>query len=337
MAFYASTVVCAYDFIVDNIYYNILSSTDLTCEVTSNPNKYEDTVVVPEFVDYGNRTYKVVAIGDQAFNERSYKYSHLTHIILPKSIVRIGASAFYCCGGLSTIELPDGLEIIDNNAFAECLNMQTIEIPKSVTNICSWAFHNCYMLKNFKISDGENPIEIARLALKNAGYNLSLYIGRSITNDDESNLAVSPLILEITDGINVGNLLNQSDIFIKIEELIIGSSIKFFPTDLSYYVKLSKLCLHDFTPPPCPIFTDNQYQDIILVVPKGSLDIYKSSEGWKNFINIIEDNTGGIDTIEGAETEYKIFDLTGKAVSYDHKGIVIKKYPDGKVLKVLQK
>lgn len=51
---------------IDGIYYN-LDSTAKTAEVTSNPNKYTDDVVIPETVTFGGTGYSVTSIGICAF------------------------------------------------------------------------------------------------------------------------------------------------------------------------------------------------------------------------------------------------------------------------------
>lgn len=62
-----SVMANAYDFEVDGIYYNILSSTDLTAEVTYGDNKYTGDVIIPSTVNYKSRDIAVIAIGDSAF------------------------------------------------------------------------------------------------------------------------------------------------------------------------------------------------------------------------------------------------------------------------------
>ena len=49
-----SNMASAYDFIVDGICYNILSQSDLTCKVTSNPNHYEGSIEIPDMLIMGN-------------------------------------------------------------------------------------------------------------------------------------------------------------------------------------------------------------------------------------------------------------------------------------------
>ena len=64
-----STVVWAYDFEADGIYYNILSSDDKTVEVTYkfSGGSYSGDVTIPETVTNGGIEYRVTAIGDDAF------------------------------------------------------------------------------------------------------------------------------------------------------------------------------------------------------------------------------------------------------------------------------
>jgi hypothetical protein len=60
-----SSVVCAHDFEVDGIYYNILSESDKTVEVTykgnsySLSNAYSNNVSIPECAIYNNIIYDV--------------------------------------------------------------------------------------------------------------------------------------------------------------------------------------------------------------------------------------------------------------------------------------
>ena len=54
-----STTANAYDFEVDGIYYNIISATDLTVEVTKGENKYTGKVIIPSNVVYKSKVSPV--------------------------------------------------------------------------------------------------------------------------------------------------------------------------------------------------------------------------------------------------------------------------------------
>ena len=93
------SAIYAYDFKVDGIYYNIVSSEDKTVKVTyrdrsvSNQTAYSGEVVIPGSVVYNDNKYKVVGIDEYAF----YYCSSLTSIELPEGVTSIGAEAFYYC------------------------------------------------------------------------------------------------------------------------------------------------------------------------------------------------------------------------------------------------
>ena len=69
---------------VDGIYYK-LNAEAKSAEVTSNPNYYSGSIVIPETVNYDNVTYSVTSIGAKAF----YKCSGLTSITIPNSVTTI--------------------------------------------------------------------------------------------------------------------------------------------------------------------------------------------------------------------------------------------------------
>ena len=52
---------------IDGIYYQNFVSKLKTIEVTSNPNKYSGTIVIPKTVSYNGITYNVTTIGEKAF------------------------------------------------------------------------------------------------------------------------------------------------------------------------------------------------------------------------------------------------------------------------------
>ena len=108
----AGTNVYAYDFEVDGIYYNIISSTEKTVEVTyrnRSYNSYSDNVVIPEQVSYNNDTYSVTSIGDYAFSDCTM----LTSFTIPNSVTSIGDYAFMGCSNIKELVIEDGEEILD--------------------------------------------------------------------------------------------------------------------------------------------------------------------------------------------------------------------------------
>ena len=74
-------------FMVDGISYKITSGDSVM--VTAYSIDYGREVKVPSIVTYGQLTYNVTAIADNAFNGK-----HITSITLPASIKNVGDKAF---------------------------------------------------------------------------------------------------------------------------------------------------------------------------------------------------------------------------------------------------
>ncbi|MCM1522188.1 MAG: hypothetical protein NC039_06005 [Muribaculaceae bacterium] len=99
---------------------------------------------------------------------------------------------------------------------------------------------------------------------------------------------------------------------------------------------MKTLTLADVEPPVCPTFSKEQYDTLQLFVPAEGIEAYRQAEGWKNFFNI---KVSGIEEIENPSERTVVarLDLQGRPVREDYKGIVIERYSDGTVGKVMVK
>ena len=130
---------------IDGVYYYL--SSDNTASVTSNPNRYSGSVVIPEKVTYENVEYSVTSIGGGAFSN----CSGLTSVTIPNSVTSIGEWALNNCSGLTSVTIPNSVTSIGEWAFSFCSSLTSITIPNSVTNIGSYAFYNCSSLTSITI------------------------------------------------------------------------------------------------------------------------------------------------------------------------------------------
>ena len=165
----------AYDFKVDGIYYNIISASESTCEVTKGDVAYSGNIKIPATVNHENQTFSVTKIGDYTF---SSSYS-LTSITIPKSVVSIGTNAFFCIfDNLASIIVEEGNTVYDSrnncNAIIEketnklILGCKSTIIPNSVTAIKSFAFYR----PNFSsITIPSSVTNIEHSAFACVGYN----------------------------------------------------------------------------------------------------------------------------------------------------------------------
>ncbi len=66
----------------------------------------------------------------------------LTSILIPGSVMTIGANVFRGCSGLTSVSIGDGVKRIENNAFSGCTALASFSIPASVTTIGENAFNS---------------------------------------------------------------------------------------------------------------------------------------------------------------------------------------------------
>ncbi|KAK8898356.1 hypothetical protein M9Y10_000641 [Tritrichomonas musculus] len=95
-----------------------------TAKVISSPKFAGDTI--PSRVNYKDKDYKVVTIGESAFKDnksiKTIKFGQ------DSALNAIEKNAFDGCS-IEGITFPASLTRIGDNAFAGCLNLKTVEFP----------------------------------------------------------------------------------------------------------------------------------------------------------------------------------------------------------------
>ena len=153
-------------------------------------------VIIPEFIRYRFRKYKVTSIGNDAFfdcyslksidipdsvtyigNYAFFDCWNLKSITIPDSVNEIGNYAFYNCQSLTSIDIPNSITYIRYKAFAHCSSLSSITIPNNVTKIGNWAFYNCSSLTSITIPNGVTSIG------ESAFDNIGLTLPKRYTND----------------------------------------------------------------------------------------------------------------------------------------------------------
>ena len=298
-------VVKAHDFKVDDIYYNILSPTDKTVEVTyrggyssSYDNEYTGSVVIPESVTYNGSTYSVTSIGDWAFD---------------------------CCKGLTSITIPNSVTSIGSSAFASCTGLTSIEIPGSVTDIRHRAFNDCTSLKELCIEDGEDVLVLGCNDVeKGLFYDCpleTLYLGRILSYEKSSEFGSSPFYgVETLASVGIGasgldeNLfagcanINNLGFNTEVVPYIFANYASVTDVTLSGRVKtiadgafvgmdnLANVVLETPVPPAISsdVFDSLHYKQLYVYLLDGCTPIYQASEIWKNFLDIQEYAPDGV-------------------------------------------
>ena len=116
------------------------------------------TVKVPDTLKAKGKTYKLTAIGKNAFKNQK----QLKKVVIGKNIKRIDEGAFYGCERLQSVTGGKNITAIGNKAFYKCKKLLKITIPSKVNKIGKSAFYGCKSLKSI-------TVQSKKLTKKNVG------------------------------------------------------------------------------------------------------------------------------------------------------------------------
>lgn len=186
-----SMVVAASDFDDGILKYTITSPSNLEvrCDGFTNAHTNDESVVIPETVNYNNRTYTVTMIGDgdSTYSNGSCSFSSkLKSILLPNSIVTINNYCFSKCYSLTEINIPNSVTAIGGGAFQYC-GLTSLVIPESIKKIGNGAFYgNSHLMEVFFL--GSEKPEIRSNAFDYCHSALTLYVPNKETYGNASNM-----------------------------------------------------------------------------------------------------------------------------------------------------
>lgn len=153
--------------------------------------KYAGQIDIPESFEYKGNTYRVVAIGKQAFSwaedplkvnipygverieEEAFCWTkRLKSLEIPNSVTEIGRRAFasssikniklsntlnelpvemFTNSQLTYVEIPESVSIISTSAFEGCYHLVEVELPSQLTELQNNAFKDCGELRSINI------------------------------------------------------------------------------------------------------------------------------------------------------------------------------------------
>ncbi len=215
-----------------------------------------------------------------------------------KELEVVGAGYVGWCGG--NVNIPEEVTYmgktrkvtsIGYQAFEKC-SLYSVTLPNSISDIKERAFYGC-SLTSINIPDG--VVYISQKAFYACMHLTSLTLPNSVTNVDAEAFynCNSLTYIKLSDNlINIGSLAfyNCS----QVESIILPSSLKSIDSYAFSGCNFS-VVTSQITEPfkiSTNTFSDNTFYNATLKVPNGTVEKYKSTEGWEKFF-YIESVSGG--------------------------------------------
>lgn len=296
-------------------------------------------------------------------------FKNCTNLIIcnsAKPIENIPNECFYGCPSLSEFSL-EGVISIGDFAFYDCDGLTHLVIASSIQSIGTDAFRACSNLKELIIEDAHSPIDFPAGSYDGASgiqkkeingkmvqfkieyYNPffdglpieKLYIGRNLSDSPRYTISgdggVDYYLITSYDG----PFSNLS----KLKELIIGENVstvgpvEAFIDEVGLAVtsgafkkcsSLKEVTVKTSTPPTGAEFSNTAYSNATLIVPDNTVSLFQVADGWKEFLNIVDETSAGIDPITIANNCPLSVSIDGIAYEGDNDAYILIYGIDGK-------
>jgi len=232
----------------------------------------------------------VTTIGRQAFYDCGDDDGVVELVLsMGRNVTAINEEAFRSCEGLRSLTLSPTLKFIGGYAFSNT-NISSLVIPAAVDSIGDRTFGECPNLTSIRIEDSSNKLKISDGYYGTFAYSdaeKSIYLGRNL------------------------KLVNDDEILSNITDIEFGTKVTSFAAKLLNSQQNLNSIKAPWTTPISVTddhFSENIFNNTILIVPSSALNAYRAHAVWKKFKNIQAGNF--------TEEEEEVITMTGSYATF---------------------
>lgn len=299
----------------------------------------------------------VTKIGDSAF----HKCNKLKDMVIPSTVNEIGPSAFSACSELEKVDIPEGVTSIGEWTFFGCQALRSASLPQSLTEIGDYAFLYCPSLESIDIPENVKTLGLDSFALCGL-QNVELHDGLEMIKQSAFVQCEKLTSIVIP---NTVRIIEPTAFYgcTALKTVEIGSGIQsigggcFMACDA-----LEEITVHALEPPfaqeipgedpgedyaSAGTFTSPHYENVALTVPVNSIPKYRDADKvygtpvWPNFKYFTNEILTGVDSVasegDGNSEVVARYDLSGRHVADDYRGLTIVRRADGTVAKEIRR
>lgn len=266
----------------------------------------------------------VTMIGMAAFANNS----HLRNIVLNEGLLSVGDYAFCESPLIETVALPSTLETLGQSVFTYCVSLKQIALPEGITAVPAYTFGECTGLTTVTLPSGVTEIDVAAFIGCTSMEAIDLPSGlKTIYNGAFQRTGLRSV--DVPEGVTEIdiNVFSHSD---NLKTVVMPSTLNSIGGSSFDYTAVESFTCNAAVPPAADYaFMFADLSNATLTVPDGSVEKYKAAEGWKDFYKI----TSGIERsplTESDNTVKAVYDLSGKKLDRERRGLNVIRYENGK-------
>lgn len=222
----------------------------------------------------------------------------LKEIDIPAGVTALGGSAFYGCPALERVTMGDQVKVFGLYCFSQCVKLKELHIPQQLEQIGLQCFLGCASLERLNFPNTMTQIGMSAFENCTALREVTLSDNVETIPDNCFSGCSSLKVFQMPAAVNSVRFRAFNDA--GIESITLPEGIQQIESAAFNCQHLGEVIMKNpkmLTEWPYRVQSDAFSKSVLyfanLHVPEGSRAYYRGQDVWKEFLNVVEDNTSG--------------------------------------------